>query len=311
MFAFSMKADEILYAVTYEFSGGRFGDNLLSYLHAKWISYIYEIQLFYKPFPFSSDLQLHDREICLDNKQIRHFQRRSIFNFQENLKDASPTLFICPYFPEDPSFQRLNPKGHRFDVNWKDPEFKKIAQEMIAPKGELLLTIPPKTTVNIAIHIREGGGYDTDHTRLWDPLKLPPLHFYIQGLLEVLEQFHDRPIYCYLFTDAIEPHLLAEELQQAIPKQIPIQIDYRRTQNRHDANVLEDFFSFFHFDVLIHPQSNYSIVAEKIGDFAIIYTPTNFQRQGKKIEITESKFEINETKYQNVLKRTRDGSLHF
>ncbi|HEV7737800.1 MAG TPA: hypothetical protein VGO47_10580, partial [Chlamydiales bacterium] len=40
-------------AITYEFSGGRFGDNLLAYFHAKWVSYKYNIPFFYKEFPYS------------------------------------------------------------------------------------------------------------------------------------------------------------------------------------------------------------------------------------------------------------------
>ena len=41
-----------------------------------------------------------------------------------------------------------------------------MVREMISPKVDLVLTIPPASTINIAIHIREGGGYDTDHTQL-------------------------------------------------------------------------------------------------------------------------------------------------
>src|SRR5665213_983093 len=53
-------------AVTYEFSGGRLGDNLLSYLHAKWISYRHQIPLLYKPFKYSDKLMLDTNEIRFD-----------------------------------------------------------------------------------------------------------------------------------------------------------------------------------------------------------------------------------------------------
>ncbi len=56
--------------------------------------------------------------------------------------------------------------------------------------------------VSIAIHIREGGGFDTDHTRLDDPLKLPPLPYYIEALSRAIALFPEQKIYCHLFTDA-------------------------------------------------------------------------------------------------------------
>lgn len=45
-------------AITYELNGGRFGDNLLSYSRAKWLSYIYGIPVLYFPFPYADQLAL-------------------------------------------------------------------------------------------------------------------------------------------------------------------------------------------------------------------------------------------------------------
>ena len=53
LFAMTLHAEEV---ITYELSDGRFGDNLLSYLHAKWISHEKKIPLLYKPFTFSNEL---------------------------------------------------------------------------------------------------------------------------------------------------------------------------------------------------------------------------------------------------------------
>ena len=44
--------------VIYELSGGRFGDNLLSVAHAKWVAYSLGLPLVYLPFPFSDCFQL-------------------------------------------------------------------------------------------------------------------------------------------------------------------------------------------------------------------------------------------------------------
>jgi len=288
-------------AVTYDFSGGRFGDCLLTYLHAKWLSYQYQIPLHYKPFKYSSDL-------CLDEKEIRYGTTPGYITAElgkRGVNEPNPEkrlLYICPYFSEDPVDAMQHPSQYRFAIDKKDKNFQKIARAMIAPKRPLSLTEPPKHTINIAIHIREGGGYDTDHTRTYDPLKLPPHEFYIEGLLKILDHFKDKPIYCYLFTDALQPETLARKFQEAIPFGTPITLDYRKTNNHHAANVLEDFFSLFNFDILIRPFSNYSVVASMIHDYAMVYSPTNSQRVGTKITITQTNLEIDQELYQELLK---------
>ena len=56
-------------AVTYTFSGGRFGDNLLSYSRAKYVASLYGIPLLYIPFPYSDYLMMHNLErIGLERK---------------------------------------------------------------------------------------------------------------------------------------------------------------------------------------------------------------------------------------------------
>lgn len=295
-------------SITYEFSGGRFGDNVLSYLHAKWLAYKYEMPLLYKPFPYSSVLSLDAKEKLyvkrLDCQEFKLTYYRPLPDFLR-----SSCIYVCPYFAEDPSDRWLNPTGYRFDMDWGDETFRKIAREMLEPKENITVITPPSSTINIAVHIREGGGFDTDHTRLWDPLKLPPIDFYIEALLNVLERFNGRSFYCYIFTDALNPSLLAVRLQQAVPKDISIEWDYRKKGNHHTANVLVDFFSFSQFDVLIRPQSNFSIVPSLIYDFAIVCSPDDFKRIGGEISITKITIKQNQFLYNEVLKRSNPSKL--
>ncbi|MBI3508969.1 MAG: glycosyltransferase [Chlamydiia bacterium] len=302
--AMMLAVSSLLFAenfVTYEFSGGRLGDCLLTYLHAKWLSHKYHLPLLYKPFLYSEQLMLDAEELSYDT--YRHLRTIRITSGQANLTRSWPGIscvYVCPYFPEDPAYLRTHPYAFHFDIDPKDREFKIVARSLIAPKAPLALTIPPQDKVSVAIHVREGGGYDTDHTRLFDPLKLPPLEFYIDGLREVARRFSGYPIYCYLFTDAIEPHLLARELAKAAPN---LEIDFRKENNHHTQNVLEDFFSLFAFDVLIRPQSNYSIVPSLIHDYALLYAPMDFKREGRKITITKTELKVDEEKLQQVKQR--------
>ena len=58
----ALDADPYINHVSYRLSGGRFGDNLLAYMHAKWVSYRYEIPLVYHDFPYAKELMLEEYE---------------------------------------------------------------------------------------------------------------------------------------------------------------------------------------------------------------------------------------------------------
>ena len=166
-------------AVTYDQCWGRFGDNLINYLHAKWLSYQYEIPLLYKPFVYSSQLIMDDIEIPFDKKGKR-YKKQIILN------DANPKplnqnfLYVCPYFPEC-DWEIENEKRFTFDVDWENQEFRKIAREMIAPKIALNLIYPREDIVSIAMHLREGGGFDIEELKLLIPLNFLPFHFILRA----------------------------------------------------------------------------------------------------------------------------------
>ncbi|HSX11853.1 MAG TPA: hypothetical protein VLF94_09075 [Chlamydiales bacterium] len=276
--------------VTYEFSGGRFGDNVLTYLHAKWVSYKYNLPLIYKPFPYSSDLVMDDQEIHYSRDLHAFAPKHTLRNDLDRINPRLPFLYVCPYFPETP--WELNRQIYfRFPVDWGDPAFRAAARQTIAPKRPLHLITPPEGVVSIAMHIREGGGYDDEEHKLKDPLKSPPLSFYIQCLQKVLDIFESGPIYCHIFTDALDPRSWVDKLRESAPPD-RVTFNYRKENNRHDANVLEDFFSLFNFDILIRPESNFSIVAGLIHNYAMVCSPTAFSIHDRVATIDEIKVDF-------------------
>lgn len=285
--------------VSYEVTPGRFGDNLLTYLHAKWFSYEHKIPLLYRPFPYSSFLSLDDTEVHFKDKKKRKNLRMNP-HFKTKVKKWSslskwPLLsfhYKCPYFPES-EWEKKHLKYFSFPVNWKDPQFRKIVKELIAPKETLQLTLPPTDCISIAMHVREGGGFDTDAARLIVPLKLPPLDFYTEGLKYIVSLFPEKSLYCHIFTDALEPEKIVDQMKQAIGSNEWVKFDYRKEQNHHEANVLEDFFSLFHFDILIRSQSNYSLIPSLIHDYAVIYSPKDCEIKNNSVKITELEIETN------------------
>ncbi|MGB8367538.1 MAG: hypothetical protein WCD44_04225, partial [Candidatus Babeliales bacterium] len=60
-------------AVTYFWGGGRFGDKIISYTTAKWISYKFGIPLLLKPFKHSDMLRLGKEENKFSKEIIKQF----------------------------------------------------------------------------------------------------------------------------------------------------------------------------------------------------------------------------------------------
>ena len=268
-------------AVTYSFSGGRFGDNLLTYLHAKWLSYEHQVPLAYKPFPYSTELILDERE-----PSIEFFQ--------------DVELVECPYFPENEFELGKHPYFH-FQVDWENHQFRQIAREMISPKEELQLIYPPPGRISVAIHVREGGGKDPDGFTLRDPLKCPPVAFYAECFKTALNLLKGKPIYCRLFTDALHPEEIADAILLGVDDPSRVVMEYRREDNNPDANVLEDFFSLFHYDILIRPESNFSIIPSLLHDFALVFSPHSFWMEEDHVYIDEVNFKMNEELYRRLL----------
>ena len=248
-------------AVTYSNKGGRFGDRVVDYIHAKWVAYSENKVFLYHPFPFSEELMLSKYEIPFSE---------GVDFFEES------DIFINGYYPESP----WEKKQYHWNVtntpNYADPNFIALLRQMIAPVKSINALFPPKDCVSIALHVREGGGYDPIGVSLSNPAKIPPWNFYETCLKAVLGFVKSEKIYCFMFTDAKNPEAIIEILQENSEVKKRIQFDYRK-ENSHKANVLEDFFSFKNFDILIRPDSNFSIVSSLIYDFAIICSPKDFE----------------------------------
>lgn len=288
-------------AITYEFSGGRFGDNLLSYLHAKWMSLETGVPLLYRPFRYSSSLVLHNKEEFLRNgRQVIDGKKKVGFSKRIFLGKSCPKpsakgncLFICPYFPE----VRWELEQRAFfylKTDWKNAEFRKVAREMIAPNFPCDLYLPPEDCISIALHLRDGGYFDDYEFRFKDPLKMPPITFYVECLKQIIELFKDKPLYCRIFSDSIRLNALVKEIQSLLPRDHPIRFAFREKDNSNEVFVLEDFFSLFHYDVLIRPTSNFSIVPTLIHDYALVFYPDAFTKKGEKVIINKILIEKNE-----------------
>jgi hypothetical protein len=278
-------------SVTYDPGAGRFGDKLICYLHAKWISYKYGLPLLYKPFPYSDQLALHKIEKRWSKRREDRFKHTQRLRSNEKLRyNRKNTLYIIPYFPEAANEREPPSVFAYFPVDWKDAGFRSLIRKMLKPRYVVPQIQLPKDRISVAVHVRHGGGFDNDRTRRRFPLKLPPEQFYAEQIGHLYEILGQSPLYVHIFTDYRRPAAIMKRLR-SVHRDKDIVWNCRRDSNSEKLNVIQDFFEMTRFDCLIRPESNYSIVASKIADYRVMIKPTRFKRAGGLIEITEAEVE--------------------
>lgn len=263
-------------AVVTDGCSGRFGDQLLNLAHALYFSMKNNCEFFYIPFRYSGELVLSTAIKPYANELIKKFAQHLRFDGNDRRacleSPVSSALITIPYFVESLT-------SPLFYTDWENPSFKYLLRALMAPKQPLSLLCPPKDRISVAVHVRKGGSFESwplSSKHGYHFYKIPQNDFYIDQIKQLFDLLGHQPLYVYLFTDDENPEELANFFKTAI--NIPsISYDYRRENNRHDANVLEDFFSMMHFDVLIRGDSNYSIMAEKLGDHSIVISTGDYK----------------------------------
>lgn len=256
-------------AVTYDFSGGRFGDNLLAYFHAKWIAFKYGMVFLYKPFKYAETLKLSQMDLPFDNYSFRQSMVTS--NGQQIANAPPSTLITIPYFPEclNEYARPYMRDAHNFSVDWDDPEFHKEIVECLTPKSHVDTVDLPDGFITVAVHVRRGGDYEPyAHCGRVMPLKFPPDSYYISQIKRIATIFHETPLYVHIFTDDHNPQEILQRYQESIQNPNILFATEK-------SDMFKDFFSMGRFDCIIRCMSNFSIMASLLGDYQMIITPTH------------------------------------
>lgn len=287
-------------AVSYTFSGGRFGDCLIAYCHAYWISYTLDLDFLYRPFKYSDQLLMDQTDTLYSEQLVKKYKQTLHINHALQQGVQPDTLYIVPYFPES-HIERNDPRcPFLFQVDWKNKDFIKALKKRIAPKYQLSLPRLPDDGVTIALHVRKGTGWDIpqfaptfEKLTEMHPLKWPPDSYYVEQIKKITEFFPTQKLYIYLFTDHDKPQEIIDTYQKIVnnPR---IVWNCRQQENRQDLNVLEDFFALMQFDCLIRNDSNFSIIASKLGDYQILIAPwDSVKKSSGEIEISSIYYETN------------------
>jgi len=273
-------------AISYGFSGGRFGDNLLSFAHAAWLSHALGVPLVYVPFPFSDRLKLHTHPGVLRADSIAGYDMQPLgaeaeylkfFNVLSSGRLSHKTVFTLRYYPEAHEQYDAHPQlPQHLYVNWDDPAFIQLLRTYIAPVHSLPKLTLPKDRMTVALHVRKGGDFDPKGWEMSSPLIGPPDTFYIEAL-KLLHSVVDQPLYVFIFTDHLNPHEILEKMAAAF-KGSDIIFDCRQGR---PADFMEDFFSMGDFDYLIRAGSNFSLLVSHLFPFKIVVSPMRARQINK------------------------------
>lgn len=282
-------------AVTYDLNGGRLGDNLVTYIKARWIAYTNDLPFLYVPFAYSDQLMMHELDTMYEEKKHRrHFtQERHIWCHSEEsvvvTKDSRTLYFVY-------NGTRLT-QGDIVDIH--DQDFIDVLKRVLKPRNGIVPYEFPVDTVTVALHVRKGGGYDPPlladgrkkgqraYADVRWPLRFPPDEFYVQQIQKVLDMFPGHLLYVHIFTDDKEPERLVKQFQQALGNPPVIRWAYRAHGNHHDAHVVADLFAMTQFDCLIRPDSCYSKCAQVLGSHKVIVYPLSYRWEGDRMIINE------------------------
>jgi hypothetical protein len=285
--------------------GGRLGDMLMMYIKAKWVAFEYKLPLLYKPFDYSDQLAMHVREqhyadhiTSGDKKQlITCYDRSDIIQHQTLCKDF--TLYQVHYYFHPPEWGHYQAKYDSQEIMaWAgvltNTAFRNELKKNIAPRNPIQLQNLPTDKITVAVHIRNGGGFDdpilsrqlytfedlnpqepkvggTFADRYW-PFKFPPLQYYIDQIKRLSELCHDAPMYLYIYTDHNNPVFVMNIIKAVVDKPNIIFV-CREHDNHHAKNVLEDIFAMAQYDCLIRSGSNYPQISQMIGNHKVVIWP--------------------------------------
>ena len=274
--------------IGYEFSGGRFGDNLISFFHAKWIAYKYQLPFLYSPFQFSDQLALHEKDPSLTSF---HFDRTIVTSDEEQISQEpqNSTAIIIPHIPECAVDYASLPAGALpyIKVDWEDPNFRAELVKCLTPKASINTLSLPLGYITVGVHVRKGGGHDNyEFARRQWPLKFPPDDYYIKQIERIATIFKDSPLYVHIFTDDLNPQNIVEKYKTFF-KNRNITFACRNKGNGPDVNIFEDFFSMIKFDCFIRSQSGYSTIASHLAQHSLAIAPLNYSLINNEVVINE------------------------
>lgn len=259
----------------------RLGSQLLTYFKTLWLARTTQTPLLLSSFNYSDAFLLSEMDPPIGSSF--RFKDQRDFTGHPLYWELS-TLCYVPFTPESRyEWSKRNLSAHTILVDWNDPEFKELIKQSLTLKTPCVEIMPPEDVVSVAVHYRDGGSYEKySILSKQHPLKFSHKEWIAQQLKRVRRVFPTEKLYVYIFTDHIEPSVVATALQAAWGDSNS-QMDWGKNEELPpDERVISDFHSFKNFDCLIRPDSHFSFIAGKLGQFKLEIYPTKVRSEGKK-----------------------------
>lgn len=264
-------------AITYYMGEqSRLGDNLTSYILAKWISHKYKIPFIFREFPHSDELALHQ-------------------NQQYSVPRYHPLLLECRFFSaaefekerdRDILWQIPFPTFLKEEIDWNDSEFRReIIQDLSMINSSKLPPLVPDR-VNIALHYRQGGSFDKPDTVFYYPTKVPPKTYFNQAVQLALNEYRDKPVHIQLFTDSRTPEIDLKQFQDIVQKLHPdCTISTASDPNSSEDQVTSDMIAMSRYECIVRADSGLSKQSSLIGKPSLEIEPQLYRIDGNTITI--------------------------
>lgn len=299
----------------------RVGTNIDSYIRARWLHYKagkagHDVAFINREFNFSDKFafsEIHPYSLPRPYSMPRDQGMRPFINF--TCSDAVPGRVrsidediyteaeLIEHFREHSGVVEVFRSGKSIPADRKDPEFRRIIQEEIALTENVPLHTPPDQSYSIALHVRDGGDFDSAEVRRQYPKKFPSRSYYEHTLLDCLnrglekvnnQQNDSNKIFIRIFTDALQPEEPRDHFERILEdwrRNHPgIRVDLALCDNQLESSLdpsLIDMYSMTKYDALIRPDSGLSRMAHWIKDYDREYYPSKGEQTDSGTAITE------------------------
>ena len=274
---------------------GRFGNQWLPYLKAKWIAQEFGFKYLHHPFAYASSLNISVIEKSTHESGSEQFKRAVILKSTKQIvreynKNVPPTLYIVNLYTH-----MVDPQGHKISYPLK---FRQILKKALLPQTVKPIAPGEYDTFTVGLHIRTGGTaahifnvkkrkyetksssdiksgdrfvLDKNHKKN-HPLKFLDAPFYVAQIQKLVRLYPEKKLSVYLFTDDEHPDKIAHDLTRLI-NNTHVSFIFRDKGNKHDANIIDDLIGLIHCDCLIRSESTFAVLAEFFGNHDVVISP--------------------------------------
>lgn len=318
-------------AMTYKPSGGRLGDNLLTFCKSRWLAYKTNLNFFYYKFPGSHNLMLSKHEkLFTQDMQQKYIHIRPIKNNKDISKLSTSTLYISDIYSGYETWQPANKNSNRKD--WRiylhytdliksfkeDVQFLKILRNNLQPTQKPNIPQEILKCPTIAVHIRQGSDKDGPlYSLQLYPQKVKNFYdnknydnfFLIKGFSDLQWPQKFPPLQYYINQILYINKLIKNKdvyvyifTDSKNPAQLTKQISHAVNKKNmifkyrtEKATVFDDLFAMAYSTYLIRPHSHLSLIAEIIGNHKIAISPKKWHWSENILYITDTNISIRRT----------------